>query len=182
MTFLPTDAAVVARVLAGETERFAVLVDRYYDRCLRLAIHIVGHREDAEDAVQETLLRAYRGLARYQERDRFGAWLFRILVNQCRTTLERRSRHARAALAEHAEHVGCAETGMMMRWALREELARALARLAPATREAVVLKFVEDLSYEEIAAITGSSIPALKMRVHRGCLRLRALLPEEQRV
>ncbi|HET7584401.1 MAG TPA: RNA polymerase sigma factor [Gemmatimonadaceae bacterium] len=174
-----SDAAVVAQVLAGDTERFAVLVDRYYGRCLRLAIHIVGHREDAEDAVQETLLRAYRSLSRYQERDRFGSWLFRILVNRCRTALARRNRQRRDALSHADMRV---EGATDADWLLREELSRALAQLSPHTREAIVLRFVEDLTYEEMAAITGKSISALKMRVHRGCVQLRALLPEEQGV
>ena len=78
------DAADVQRVLAGDVEAYAALVDRYYDRCARFAIRMLGNRDDAEDALQATFLRAYRALNRYQERDRFSAWLYRILVNQCR--------------------------------------------------------------------------------------------------
>src|SRR5918912_699473 len=85
-----TDADVVRRVLDGEADAFKILVDRYYDRCLRMATHLLGSVADAEDAVQDALLRAYRHLGSYQERDRFSAWLFRILVNQCRTLGGRR--------------------------------------------------------------------------------------------
>src|SRR4051812_26155938 len=67
------DAADVQRVLAGDVEAYSALVDRYYDRCARFAIRMLGNRDDAEDALQATFLRAYRALNRYQERDRFSA-------------------------------------------------------------------------------------------------------------
>src|SRR5262245_52128294 len=86
-----TDAELVARVLDGHVETFATLVGRYDEGCARLAYRLLGNRQDAEDALQETLLRAYRGLGRYHERERFRGWLYRILVNQCRTLGGRRS-------------------------------------------------------------------------------------------
>src|SRR5919206_4575822 len=85
-----TDAAVVRRVLEGDTDAFAVLVDRYYDRYARFAVHMVGDGEEAEDAMQEAWVRAFRSLARYEDRERFGAWFFKILVNCCRTAAARR--------------------------------------------------------------------------------------------
>ena len=172
-----TDAQIVARVLAGDTEAFGVLVDRYHDRCLRLAFHILGNADDAEDAVQDAFLRAYRFLATYAERERFAAWLLRIVVNQCRTALLRRRRSAGAlpdwerltALPDGDDHPAD-------RAALREELARALAQLSAEQREAIALRFGDDLTYDEMAAITGHGVSALKMRVQRACARLRALL------
>ena len=179
-----TDADAVRLVLEGDAEAFRILVDRYYDRCLRLATHLLGAGGDAEDAVQDAFLRAYRHLGAYQERDRFSAWLFRIVVNQCRTLGARRrgamQLHARAAL-EHSlgepsvDHPADDD-------ATREELQRALARLDPDQREAVVLKFSEDLTYDEMAAVTGVGVSALKMRVQRACKRLRALLTETNHV
>jgi RNA polymerase sigma-70 factor (ECF subfamily) len=177
-----TDAAIVRRVLTGDTEAFGVLVERHYDGCVRLALHIVGNREDAEDAAQETFLRAFRYLGGYQERERFAAWLYRILVNQCRSTLARR-RRGEAALPEWERATRDADDEHPVeRDAMREELARALALLPPDQREAVVLKFGEDLTYDEMATITGAGISALKMRVKRACARLRALLLEGMHV
>src|SRR5436309_14090904 len=89
------DAADVQRVLAGDVDAYAALVDRYYDRCARYAIRMLGNRDDAEDALQATFLRAYRALNRYQERDRFSAWLYRILVIQCRSVAARRAHRYR---------------------------------------------------------------------------------------
>ena len=96
------DAADVQRVLSGDVDAYAKLVDRYYDRCARFAIRMLGNRDDAEDALQSTFLRAYRALGRYQERDRFSAWLYRILVNQCRSIAARRSHRERVFVREEA--------------------------------------------------------------------------------
>ena len=171
-----TDAAVVRRVLEGDVEAFAILVERYYDRYARYAVHMVGSREDAEEALQDAFLRAYRSLARYEERERFGAWLFRIVMNQCRTVAARRRRHeTRGAAWDEDESV---EADPADHQALREELDRALAQLTPDQREAVLLKYTDDFSYEEMAAITGTGVSALKMRVKRACERLRELLME----
>src|ERR1043166_1675134 len=83
------DAQIVERVLAGNVEAFATLVERYRDRCARYAMHMLGNREDAEEVLQDAFVRAYRSLARCEDPDRFGAWLFRILVNRCRTLVAR---------------------------------------------------------------------------------------------
>jgi RNA polymerase sigma-70 factor (ECF subfamily) len=179
-----TDADAVRRVLEGDAEAFRILVDRYYDRCLRLATHLLGAGGDAEDAVQDALLRAYRHLGAYQERDRFSAWLFRIVVNQCRTIGARRrgvqALHQRAWIEQGDAEP--AEEHPAEREATREELERALGRLDADQREAVVLKFTEDMTYDEMAAVTGVGVSALKMRVQRACKRLRAMLTETNHV
>src|SRR5437868_15213460 len=104
-----TDAALVTRVLHGDVNSYGVLVSRYRDRYARYAVHMLGNREDAEEALQDAFTRAYRSLARCEDRERFGAWLFRILVNRCRTSGARRVRrsqtfvHDDLALHEAAE-------------------------------------------------------------------------------
>ncbi|HLB38292.1 MAG TPA: RNA polymerase sigma factor [Gemmatimonadales bacterium] len=176
-----SDAALVRRVLGGDVEGYAGLVARYRDRLGRYALHRLGNQADAEDAVQETFVRAYRALERCSAPERFGAWVFQILVNRCRTIGGQRARRERvvmpneAALAqadvEHpAEHQAWGEA---IRWALD--------RLTPDQREAFLLKHVEDLSYEEMAEMTGEGISALKMRVKRACEALRTLLTEVER-
>src|SRR4051812_36539424 len=89
-----SDLAIIDRILAGEDEAFGQLVDRHHDRCSRIAYRILGNREDAEEAVQDAFLRAYKALASYEERERFQAWLTRILVNQCRTMRARSEKRA----------------------------------------------------------------------------------------
>ena len=175
----PTDAALVQRVLEGDVEAFALLVERHHERCLRIATRLLGSVEDAEETVQDAFVRAYRALGRYEEREQFAPWLTRILVNRCRTAIGRRVRYGKTFVEdEHALDSAVtrdgADGGM---W--RAEVERALAALPHEQREAFVLKHVEELEYEAIAEITGAGISALKMRVKRARERLRALLEGE---
>jgi RNA polymerase sigma-70 factor (ECF subfamily) len=167
------DAADVQRVLAGDVDAYAALVDRYYDRCARFAIRMLGNRDDAEDALQATFLRAYRALGRYQERDKFSAWLYRILANQCRTLAARRSHRERVFVREEAVLLNAPDTASPWTGEDEEFVQRVLSELDPLLREAFLLKYVEELSYEEMAALTGVGVSALKMRVKRACDRLR---------
>ena len=167
-----TDAALVRRVLEGDPRAFTTLVDRHVADCLRFARRMLGNREDAEDATQEALMRAYRALAAFDERATFRTWLFTIVVNQCRTAAVRRARRWRRIVADD-DAVALAAfdpdvTGTLAAY----DLDRALAVLDDAHREAFLLKHVEQLEYTEMAVVTGVGISALKMRVKRACARL----------
>lgn len=172
------DALIVERVLAGDVEAFAILVERYRDRCARYAMHMLGNREDADEVMQDAFVRAYRSLGRCEDPERFGAWLFRILVNRCRTAGARRARRARTFLADDTALLTASEEHPAEQWAWREEIERALAELRPEQREAFLLKYVEGLGYDEMAELTGVGVSALKMRAMRACDRLRVLLKE----
>jgi RNA polymerase sigma-70 factor (ECF subfamily) len=176
-----SDAALVRRVLAGDPEAYGGLVARYRDRLARYALHSLGNRADAEDAVQETFVRAYRALERCAKPERLGPWLFQILVNRCRTIGAQRARRERVVGANEPalRQAGVADTGERQAW--NDAIRRALARLTPEQREAFLLKHVEELSYEEMAETTGEGISALKMRVKRACEALRTLLTEAKR-
>ncbi len=173
-----SDAVLVRRVLAGDVEAYAGLVTRYRDRLGRYAIYLLGNRADAEDAVQETLVRAYRGLDGCEAPERFGAWLFQILVNRCRTIGAQRARRERVVIADEAALAAADVAHPADRQALGEAIRWALDRLTAEQREAFLLKHVEDLSYEEMADMTGEGVSALKMRVKRACEMLRTLLAE----
>ncbi len=173
-----TDAALVRQVLDGDVEAFSVLVSRYRERSARYATRLLGSAEDAEEVVQDTFVRAYRALSRCDDPDKFGSWLFSILINRCRTAGGRSTRRARTVTNDEALVLSAAVEPTVDRSAWREEIERALARLDVEQREAFVLKHVEELSYEEISEMTGVGISALKMRVKRACDRLRVLLQE----
>jgi RNA polymerase sigma-70 factor (ECF subfamily) len=168
---------LVRRVLDGDAEAFAGLVARHRERGIRFAAAMLGDVAEAEDAVQDAFVRAYRSLRNCREPERFGAWFLRILVNRCRT---------RGAMRRRGERVFVYDDAAMERAAARpagdpgwrEEIDRALARLDGLQREAFLLKHVEGLEYEEMARLTGARIPALKMRVKRACDHLRVLLQE----
>lgn len=167
------DAADVRRVLAGDVDAYTKLVDRYYDRCARFAVRMLGNRDDAEDALQATFLRAYRALGKYQEQDKFSAWLYRILTNQCRSIAARRSHRERVFVHEEALLLNAPDSRPNWTGEDEEFVQRVLNELDPLLREAFLLKYVEELSYEEMSVLTGAGISALKMRVKRACERLR---------
>jgi RNA polymerase sigma-70 factor (ECF subfamily) len=174
-----TDAMCVRAVLDGDTAAFAMLVDRHAPACIRFATRMLGSREDAEDVTQETLVRAHRALARFDDEMSFRTWIMSILINRCRTALlHRRRRTARVVLDERSVDRAQVD-GSATQADLRDAIDRALARLDPAQREAFLLKHVESLSYEEMATMTGVGISALKMRVQRACERLQAALQED---
>jgi RNA polymerase sigma-70 factor (ECF subfamily) len=173
-----SDAVLVARVIAGETAVYAHLVARYRGQCGRFAVRMLGNREDAEEAMQDAFVRAYRSLSSCDEPERFGSWLFRILANRCRTAGTRRGRRERTFIADEVAVLAAAEEHPAEREAWREEIQRALMRLDREQREAFLLKHVEDMGYEEMAVVTGVGVSALKMRVKRACERMRAMLHE----
>lgn len=174
-----TVAALVNRARSGDLNAFEALMSQFRPSFGRYAWQMLGTREEAEEVLQDTFLRVYRGLAGCREPERFGAWAFRILVNRCRSSRRRLWRRDRF----HTEDRDGVETLSVPHaepdHELRESIDRALARLPAAQREAFLLKHVEGLSYGEIAELTGSRIPALKMRVLRACEALRIALQGE---
>ena len=177
-----SDAELVRRVLGGDTGAYAALVARYRDRLGRYAIHMLGNREDAEEALQDAFVRGYRSLARCDDPERFGAWLYGILVNRCRTTGARAARRGQVFVRDEAALNGAPLPSSGERTELDDVVRRALARLAPEHREAFLLKHVEDLEYEQMARLTGVGISALKMRVKRAREQLQAILRVAERV
>jgi RNA polymerase sigma-70 factor (ECF subfamily) len=173
-----TDADLVARVLGGHVDAFAALVERYHGDCHRFARHLLGNEHDAEDATQETFVRAYTGLGRYDERHTFRAWLYRILVNQCRTLGRQRGRRDRRFVQDPAALGQAAAPSGDGHEELRQALAAALADLEPRLKEAFLLKYGEGLEYAEMSRITGAGISALKMRVKRAADRVRPRLED----
>jgi RNA polymerase sigma-70 factor, ECF subfamily len=174
-----SDAALVAQVIAGEAEAFAHLLRRYRDAHLRFATRMLGNRDDADEALQSAFLRAFRSLAKCDEPERFGAWLYRIVVNECRTLATRRAHRERSLVRDPVTLGTLPERDDPVAGdAVREEIQHALDCLTPELREAFVLKHVEELSYQEMAEVTGAGVSALKMRVKRACQQLQGLLEE----
>jgi RNA polymerase sigma-70 factor (ECF subfamily) len=178
---VPPDSALVARTLDGDAAAFRGLVDRYYEPCARYAARMLGRREDAEDAVQETFVRVHRALGGYDERQTFRAWLYRVLVNQCRSLARSRSRRERWQVADGdaaARGAAVAAASSETRADMRDALQVALDGLEPLLREALLLRYGEELEYEEMARVTGAGVSALKMRVKRARDAVRPMLED----
>jgi RNA polymerase sigma-70 factor (ECF subfamily) len=141
---------------------------------------MLGSIEDAEEVTQETLLRAHRALARYDGRTAFRTWIMSILINRCRTALLVRHRRTTRIVLDDDAVQRAESRDFAPDLELRHAIDRAIGQLEPVQREAFLLKHVEQLSYEEMASLTGAGVSALKMRVQRACERLQVLLQEER--
>lgn len=172
------DPAIPLRARDGDVAAFAAIVEFFHVRCLRYARYMLGEEEDAEEAVQDTFVRVYDHLGQFRPDARFEPWLFRILANRCRTVRERRRR--RESLVTTGELPAVAAESPENSQDLLEAVEAALEELPAEQREAFLLRHVEDLSYEDMAVITGVRLSALRMRVKRACDTLRTRLKEER--
>jgi RNA polymerase sigma-70 factor, ECF subfamily len=172
-----SDQDVISRVIAGERDAFAVLIGRYSDPLYRHALGMTGSPDVAEDILQTSFIKAYHHLT--EVRGRFDAWLFRIVANGCKDWLKN-IRRTHLSYDEDDQPSGFASPDEDLdRTELRTDLDYALAQLAPSLREAFIMKHVEGRSYEEMADLLGTTVGALKMRVHRAREALQALLEEK---
>ncbi len=174
---IEADQEIIARVLAGRREDFSLLIARYSDALYRHALGMTGSPDVAEDILQMSFIKAYQHLA--EVRGRFDAWVFRIVANGCKDWLKN-IRRTHLSYDEDDQPSGYATPEEDLdRVVLRGDLDRALASLAPSLREAFVMKHVEGRSYEEMADMLGTTVGALKMRVHRAREALQVLLEEK---
>lgn len=190
----PTDAAIVERVRGGDRDAFALLVRRYQGRAYRLALRVLRDEEQARDAVQEALLKAYRSLGAFEGRSGFYTWLYRLVMNQCIDQI-RRSRADRnveweeeraAPLAVGAEGrvvasgsaAGEAPEEHAARSQLSELVARAMQQLPEDARRTLQLREIEGLEYAEIAEVLGIPKGTVMSRLHYARKRLRELLQQ----
>jgi len=171
-----TDEALVGRAVEGDVDAYAALAEQYYSSCARIARRMLRNDADAEDVVQETFLRAFRAIGRFERGRDFRVWLFTILVNQCRTAATSRKRRQLRFSDDEAAMASAADERPIAVVEEKSAVAAAVDSLEPLLREAFLLKYVEGLEYSEMATITGAGISALKMRVKRACDTLRPML------
>ena len=173
----PSDAELIERILGGEREAYAILVERYQETLYRHAVGMIGDRDAASDLVQDSLVKAYTRLDTCQDPERYAAWVFRILRNRCKDWLKNRRRRNVSLTEEATAAPAGDDPGLELE---RTELGRvvddALRQLPEAQREAFLLKHVEGRSYEEMAEMLDTGVSALKMRVMRAREALQALL------
>ena len=177
LTEVDSDQEVISRVIGGDRDAFALLIGRYSDPLYRHALGMTGSPDVAEDILQTSFIKAYHHLG--EVRGRFDAWLFRIVANGCKDWLKN-IRRTHLSYDEDDQASGYATPDEDLdRTELRQDLDEALAQLAPSLREAFIMKHVEGRSYEEMADLLGTTVGALKMRVHRAREALQALLEEK---
>ncbi len=178
---MPSDDQLIAEVLRGSRERFALLVERY-QRPIYGYLRRMGLEHDtAADVMQETFIRAYRKLDTVRGEGKFRGWLYTIAGNQARNELRRIGRRRELPLDEvepldsEQESPGRA----VERSQARERLEQALARLPLAQRRVVVLRALEDLSFKEVAEACQISLSSAKVSYHRALKKMSRFLKSE---
>jgi RNA polymerase sigma-70 factor, ECF subfamily len=174
---MPTDAELVASALRGSEEAFRDLVLRFERPVYALILRMVHEAETAEDLAQEVFVKAYRHLASYDPRRKFASWLFKVAHNSTIDHLRRAQLDTVPLAAEQEDGGGLlavlADTSAESPAAAAERrdmaraLDRAIARLRPEYREAVVLRYVEGLAYQEICEVLGLPVGTVKTNLHR---------------
>jgi RNA polymerase sigma-70 factor (ECF subfamily) len=177
------ERALIARARAGDESAFGQLVTAHSARVFGALRRFGLDPQEADEVAQEVFLRAWRGLARFEERSRFSTWLYRIAFNEAQRRLGRRPRataSSRAgdedAIAALPDAAGAGPQSRTLDREFEQMLERALGELPTDLRAAVVLRDLEGLSTAEAAAVAGVRQSAFKSRLHRGRMQLRALL------
>ena len=171
------DEQLVRRYLGGDQAAFATLVERHESRIYNVCLRILGNREDARDATQDSFLTALRKLGQFRGDAAFTTWLHRVAVNACYDSLRKRKRQPMLRLATTEDRDLVPELGPPVpdpadRVAGEVDVARALAGIPEDYRIALVLADVQDLPYEEIARVLDIPLGTVKSRVHRGRVAL----------
>jgi RNA polymerase sigma-70 factor (ECF subfamily) len=171
------EANIIRRCLDGEKDSYSILVDRYKMMVYNVAYRMLGDGDTAKDIAQESFIAAYGGLKTFKQDAKFSSWLYTIVLNKCRDHL----RLAKESIpiddiSEVRPGSGISPEQAASNQQSNDLLQQALDVLPGEYREVLVLKHIEELDYEEISAITGASISALKVRAHRGREMLRKVL------
>jgi RNA polymerase sigma-70 factor, ECF subfamily len=177
------EGALIARARAGDESAFAQLVTEHSTRVYGALRRFGLTPQEADEVAQEVFLRAWRGLARFEERSRFSTWLYRIAFNEAQRRLARRPPATTSSqpgdedtIAALPAAIGTGPQARTLDREFEQMLDRALAELPADLRAAVVLRDLEGLSTEEAAAVADVGQAAFKSRLHRGRMQLRALL------
>ncbi len=168
-----TFSLLIKLARAGESGAFDQIMIRHQRKVVSLAWRVLGNEEDARDAAQETFLRVYKYLCKYDEQQDFAGWLYRITINVCRDMARKRSRNPLLTSFESEREAGNLDTlksdadaeAAAIHSQEQAIIARALASLSAKEREAIVLRDLEGLSTEEVARVLGSSQTTVRSQI-----------------
>jgi RNA polymerase sigma factor (sigma-70 family) len=170
------DVELVSALRAGDSGAPALLLERYQAIVLSLCLRMLGHRQDAEDVVQETFLRALRGVGGFDGRRPLRPWLLGIAANRCRTALSKRKR--RPPVVESVLEPADTRAGLADPDDLGSELDRALATLRPDYKLVFSMYHEQGLAYEDIAIAMARPVGTIKTWLHRTRAELAFILAE----
>lgn len=184
-----TDQVLIEKIRTGDYQAFESLVTRYEAKVYRLALRMLRNPQDAEDALQETFLQVFRGLAGFEGRSQFSTWLFRLATNVCLMRIRHRETEPSKLLPleDYLPKLEEGDSPQMIEWAdrpeeallskeSREKMMEALDKLPPEYRAVFILRDIEGFSNAETGESLGISVAAVKSRLHRARLALRGML------
>lgn len=182
----PSDEELIERFQKGDVYAFDLIVKRYKEQLLNFVYRFVGNQEEAEDIVQETFLRVYRKRKAYKRIAKFSTWIYTIAGNLSRTELRRRKRRKLFSVTDmgfedrdyEISDEGYNPENQVDGLIQEEIIQREINNLSPKFREVIILRDVQELSYEEISKIIKVPIGTVKSRVNRGRLKLQAQLKD----
>jgi RNA polymerase sigma-70 factor, ECF subfamily len=182
-----TDEELVALSVSGDADSFNQLILRWERPIYALAYRVIGREEEARDIVQETFLRAFRGLRNFRREAKFSSWIYRIALNLCRDWIRRERRTPVSPtpegvdLAELAAEQGPAESieELVARHDMSRAVEVAMERLPEEQRTAIILKEYHGMTFQEIADLQGCPLSTVKTRLYQGLAVLRRHLQSE---
>lgn len=179
-----SEGVLVEEILAGNKDAYRILVERYKNVVFNLAYRMTGSPEDALDISQETFIRAYQSLSRFRVGEKFFTWLYTIGINVSKNFLRQKSRRLRLQGAVYEETIGRDISGpgaeeCLLKCEEASQLQGMLLEVPEHYRAAVLLRYKDGLSYEEISQVLGITVSGAKMRVKRGLDKLRSLKQEK---
>ncbi|MCK4966271.1 sigma-70 family RNA polymerase sigma factor [bacterium] len=183
---IPTDEELIERFQNGDVYAFEQIVQRYKDQLLNFAYRFLGDREDSEDIVQETFLRIFRKKHAYKNIAKFSTWIYTITGNLAKTELRRRKKRKLFSLSglkydnkEYEIPDTRRNPEEQADSAVKDEIIQsAINSLSPKFKEVIILRDVQELSYEEISSIVKVPLGTVKSRVNRARLKLQGLLKD----
>ena len=182
-----TDEELVALSIGGDVESFNQLVLRWERPIYALAYRVIGREEEARDVVQETFLRAFRGIGKFRGQAKFSSWVYRIALNLCRDWIRRERRAPILPTPEGVDVIElAAEQGpvesiedLVARNDISKVVADLMTRLPEEQRTAIVLKEYHGMTFQEIADLQGVPLSTVKTRLYQGLNVLRRHLQQQ---
>jgi RNA polymerase sigma-70 factor (ECF subfamily) len=176
------DRSLVEACLDGDSASFDVLVERHRRQVYQVCYRFVGNHEDASDLAQDVFIRAYRSLRTFKGKSAFGTWLYRIAVNVCLNRVSGRGTATEPIEArEYEDRTTEPPEGAVLRHERAATVRAAIARLPKKQRATMILRMYHELPHEQIAAILGSSVGAVKANFFHALANLKKLLQESGR-
>ena len=181
-----TDEVLIKRFQDGDLSAYDIIVRRYKDQLLNFAYRFLGNSEESEDVVQETFLRLYRNRHAYRQIAKFSTWIYTIAGNLAKTELRKRKRRKLVSISdmgfedkEYEIEDQAADTERSAESALTDKIIqKAINELSPRFKQVILLRDVQELSYEEIGKILNIPLGTVKSRVNRARLKLQSKLQD----